>query len=58
MGDKEDLPAHTYYKEEMPSRIKADAHDRNALHKNLELVIDPLDPEQHQDGLLWWLEKL
>ena len=52
MRDKEGLPAHTYHKEKMSSRIKTSAHDRNALHKKLELVIDPLDPERHQDGLL------
>ena len=52
MRDKEGLLARTYHKEEMPSGIKADAHERNALHEKLELVIDPLDPEQHKDGLL------
>uniref|UniRef100_UPI00358EAA80 uncharacterized protein n=1 Tax=Myxine glutinosa TaxID=7769 RepID=UPI00358EAA80 len=36
----------------MPARIKADAQDRNALREKVELSIDPLDPEQHQDGLV------
>ena len=50
--DKEGLPAQTYHKEEMPSRIKADAMDRKALHEKLELIIDLLNPEQHQEGLI------
>ena len=35
----------------MPGRIKSDAQDRNALRQNIELIIDHLDPEQHQDRL-------
>ena len=49
--DEEGLPPHTYHKEEMPSRIKADTKDRETLREKLELIIDPLDPEQHQEGL-------
>ena len=36
----------------MPGRIKSDAQGRNALREKIELGIDPLDPEQHQDGLV------
>ena len=31
---------------------KADAQDRNALREKVELSVDPLDPGQHQDGLV------
>ena len=50
--DEEGLPAQTYYKEEIPSRIKADTKDRETLREKLKLIIDPLDPEQHQEGLV------
>ena len=50
--DEEGLPPHTYHKEEMPSRIKADTKDRETLREKLELIIDPLDPEKHQEGLM------
>ena len=50
MRDRECSPSQTYHKEEMPGRIKSDAHDRNALREKIELSIDALDPEQHQDG--------
>ena len=46
MRDKESLSAQIYHKEEMPSKIKADALDRKALCEKLELVIDQLDPQQ------------
>ena len=36
----------------MPGRIEYDAQDRNALREKIELSIYPLDPEQHQDGLV------
>ena len=36
----------------MPSRIKAATKDRETLREKLELIIDPLDPEQHQEGLV------
>ena len=36
----------------MPFRIKADTKDRETLREKLELIIDPLDPEQHQEGLV------
>ena len=42
----------TYHKEEMPSRTKADTKDRETLREKLELIIDPLDPEQHLEGLI------
>ena len=50
--DEEGLPPHTYHKEEMPSRIKADTEGIEILREKLELNIDPLDPEQHQEGLV------
>ncbi len=40
------------HKEEMEARIKADAQDRNVMQENIELLIDPLDPYQHPDGLV------
>ena len=46
--DEEGLPSHTYQKQEMPSRIKADTRDRETLMEKLERIIDSLDPEQHQ----------
>ena len=52
MRDRECSPSQTYHKEEMPGRIKYDAQDRNTLSEKLELSIYPLDPEQHQDGLV------
>ena len=36
----------------MTSRIQADAKDRETLQEKLELIIDPLDPQQHQEGLI------
>ena len=51
MRDRECSPSQTYHKEEMPGRIKSDAQDRNALREKIELSIESLDPEQHQDGL-------
>ena len=50
--DEEGLPPHTYHKEEMPSRIKVDTKGIEILREKLELIIDPLDPEQHQEGLV------
>ena len=50
--DEEGLTTHTYHKEEMLSRIKADTKDRETLREKLKLIIDPLDPEQHQEGLV------
>ena len=52
MSDKECSSSQTYHKEEMPGRIKYDAQDRNAFREKIELSIYPLDPEQHQDGLV------
>ena len=36
----------------MPSRIKADTKGREILREKLEFIIDPLDPEQHQEGFV------
>ena len=44
--------AQTSHKEETAARIKRDDQDRKALRDKLELCIDPLDPEQHPDGLM------
>ena len=38
--------------EETAAGIKGDDQDRKALRDKLELCIDPLDPEQHPDGLM------
>ena len=51
-GTRPVQPAHTYNKEAMEARFKADAKDRNVLRDNIDLFIDPLDPDQHQDGLV------
>ncbi|KAJ8050093.1 hypothetical protein HOLleu_03161 [Holothuria leucospilota] len=36
----------------MPARIKTDSQDRNWLCEKSGAQIDPLDLEQHQDGLV------
>ena len=51
-GTRPVQPAHTDHKEEMEAKFKADAKDRNVLQDNIGLFIDPLDPDQHQDGLV------
>ena len=52
MRDNERPSAQTSHKEETAARIKGDNQDRKALSNKLELCIDPLDPEQHPDGLM------
>ena len=53
MRTDEKQPEQTHHKEEMNSRIKADAKDRHVLRDKLELCIDPLDADQHpSDGLV------
>ena len=52
MRDRACSPSQTYHKEEMPGRIKCDAQDKNALREKIELSIYPLDPVQHQVGLV------
>ena len=52
MRDNERPSAQTSHKEETAARIKGDDLDRKAPSDKLELCIDPLDPEQHPDGLM------
>ena len=52
MSEREDPPAQTHHKEEIPARIKSDTKDRNVLCEKVELWMDPLDPDQYQDGLV------
>ena len=52
MRNRECYPSQTYHKEEMLCRNKSGAQDRNALREKIELSIYPLDPEQHQVGLV------
>ena len=52
MRDREGQTTQTNHKEEMPARMKADAKDRKVLRDKVELSIDPLDPAQHEDGLV------
>ena len=33
-------------------RCQADTKDRETLREKLELIRDPLEPEQHQEGLV------
>ena len=52
MRDNERPTAQTSHKEETAAIIKGDDQDRKALRDKLELCKDPLDPEQHPDGLM------
>ena len=42
----------TTHKEESLVRIANDASDRNALKETLSLLIDPLNPSDHEQGQL------
>jgi len=42
----------TVHKEEMPARKQSDAGDRQNLRERLATCIDPLQPENHPDGLV------
>ena len=42
----------TIHKEEAIARISADQADREGLRKNLDMCIDPLDPEQHPETII------
>ena len=51
MRDIDPAPSQLHHKEEGKGRITSDGMDRLSLQEKLELCIDPLDPEQHQqDG--------
>ena len=41
-----------HYKEEAKARVKTDTNDRKSLRDKLEVCIDPLHPEENQQGLL------
>ena len=45
-------PSQSHHKEEMKARVKSDAKDRKALRDKLEVCIDPLHSEHHQEGLV------
>ena len=42
----------THHKEEAKARVKTDTKDRKALRDKLEVCIDPLHPEDNQQGLV------
>ena len=42
----------THHKEEAMARVKTDTKDRKALRDKLEVCIDPLHPEDNQQGLV------
>ena len=42
----------THHKEEATARVKTDTKDRTALRDKLEVCIDPLHPEDNQQGLV------
>jgi len=46
-GEDNQMVFQTHHKEEGNGRIISDAKDREGLHKNLEVITDPLDPENH-----------
>ena len=52
MRDNDRPSAQTSHKEETAARIKGDDQDGKAVRNKLELCIDPLDPEQHPDGVM------
>ena len=41
-----------HHKEEAKARVKTDTNDRKALRDKLEVCIDPLHPEENQQGLV------
>ena len=40
------------HKEKGKNRIVCDGKDRRGIHEKLDICIDPLDPEQHPEGLV------
>ena len=42
----------TTHKEEMPGRIASDANDRGNIQQKLEMCIDPLNSDNHIDGIV------
>ena len=42
----------TTHKEEMPSRMASDAKDRGSIQQKLEICIDPLNSDNHPDGIV------
>lgn len=50
-GDEEEA-TQEIHKEERKARIEADAADRDAIRKKLELCINPLDPDLHPPSIV------
>ncbi|KAK5922319.1 hypothetical protein CgunFtcFv8_019592 [Champsocephalus gunnari] len=50
--EQQKCPSQTHHKEEMKARMKSDGEDRKHLREKLELCIDPLNNDQHPEGLL------
>ena len=42
----------TTHKEDMPGRIASDANDKGNIQQKLEMCIDPLNNENHPDGIV------
>ena len=40
------------HKEENAARIEYDSQDRNILREKIELCVNPLEPDEHGDGLV------
>ena len=52
-AQEQHVPAsQTHHKEEAKARFKTDTKDRKALRDKLEVCIDPLHPEDNQQGLV------
>ncbi len=52
MRDREPKSCQSAHKEEFAGRRKTDALNRDTIRGKLELCINPLNPEQHADGLV------
>ena len=47
-GEDDQMVCQTHHKEEGNGRIISDAEDREGLRKKLEVITDPLDPENNR----------
>ena len=52
MIDGKNENSQTTHSEEGTSRIKSDSKDRDGLRTKIQMVIDPLDPEQHPENIV------
>ena len=52
MNENDGQTSVTVHKKEMPARKQADAVDREKSRKRLTTCIDPLQPENHPNGLV------